>query len=119
MLEVDDQLPAFIEPGAGYSDAKRSVAYPGDAPLSFFLDTLWTAWIDNQGVLHSLIRGGGSNSLIVDFTLELERRRVALWAGRVESESNIADGPTRDDLSKVSSLGALWAEPRWPPWARR
>ena len=41
---------------------------------------------------------------------------VDLHAARVESAANIADGPTREDLSMIEHLGAKYCEPVLPEW---
>ena len=105
----------------GRQELREPILAKGTWP-HVFRTVLWSAWIDNQGVLHSLLKGSGlgqeANNLIGDMWMELELLEVALWAGRVESKANIADGPTRYDLSGVLSLGATWAAPCWPVWAK-
>ena len=39
-----------------------------------------------------------------------------LHVARVESAANIADGPTREDLSKLEQLSASFVEPCLPHW---
>ena len=46
------------------------------------------------------------------FWVQAGLHRAAVWIGRVPSKLNVADGPTRHDLSEVTALG--WA--RIPPW---
>ena len=41
-------------------------------------------------------------------------RRAAVWIGRVPSKLNVADGPSRDDLSEVFAHGWARAE-AWLP----
>ena len=84
-------------------------------------DTLWTAWIDNQGVLHSLLRGSSVaddlNTLIGRMWMVLAKIQCDLSVMRVESKANIADGPTRKDFSEIAALGAKFHPPCWPTWA--
>ena len=86
-----------------------------------FCNVLWTAWIDNQGVLHDLLKGGSlaedANVLIGRLWLSLASSNTALYVERVESKSNVADGPTRHDFSDVTRLHASFSEPVWPTWA--
>ena len=43
---------------------------------------------------------------------------LALHVVRVESNANVADGPTRDDLSFLEELGADFVDPILPDWVR-
>ena len=85
-----------------------------------FCNVLWTAWIDNQGVLHNLLKGCSlpedANVLIGRLWLSLASGNTSLYVERVESKSNVADGPTRNDLSDVTRLDASFCEPVWPEW---
>ena len=64
--------------------------------------TLWTAWVDNQGVLGSMLTGPckapEAALLIGQLWITMAQARTAYRAGRVESKSNVADGPSRADL---------------------
>ena len=86
-----------------------------------FKAVLWTAWLDNQGVLHSLLKGSSgspeANELVGSLWLSLARDFVDLFCARVESKSNVADGPTRNCFQWVEKLRAIWTEPSWPRWA--
>ena len=86
-----------------------------------FRNVVWTAWIDNQGVLHGILKGSmngpESNALVGSMWLYLAEQDVDLYCGRVESKANIADGPTRYDLSIIYSLQASFCSPAWPAWA--
>ena len=55
-----------------------------------------------------------SSSLVGDFWLLVARSRAFVSIDRVESKSNLADGPSRFSFS-VKSLGAVWT----PPEVRR
>ena len=76
--------------------------------------------VDNQGVLHSLVKGRSSaaylNSGVGRHWMDVSRMRVSQHVVRVESASNIADGPSRDDTSLLQALGAVFVPPRLPPW---
>ena len=77
-------------------------------------------FIDNNGVLGSLIKGSSKapevNLLVGRVWLHAAKWAWApIWA-RVESEANIADGPSRRDFVMVGRLGAVWVKPRLPNW---
>ena len=76
--------------------------------------------VDNQGVLHALIKGRSSaadlNYGVGRHWLDVARLRVSQHVVRVESASNIADGPSRDDCSLMKALGAEYVPPRLPQW---
>ena len=82
--------------------------------------SLWTAFIDNDGVMLALTAGGGGSDevhyAIGRLWLYVAEINCDLHALRVESKANIADGPTRDDLSLVNALGARFIPPRLPDW---
>eukprot|EP00959_Pyramimonas_sp_CCMP1952_P267866 5600565-Pyramimonas_sp.AAC.1 len=67
-------------------------------------------FIDNDGVLHALINGSGRAPELnfgVGMTwLDMASRDISLQLGRVESEANLADGPSRNDLSMMHQLSA-------------
>ena len=116
---IDDLLPR----GDNYIGILELMApilalgtWPGE-----FVNKLWTAWIDNQGALHALLKGScGSpemNILVGRMWLSLEVRSVSLFAARVESAANVADGPTRHCLEWVQRLNATFDAPCWPAWA--
>ena len=83
-------------------------------------DALWTAYLDNDGVLFTVRAGGGHcpeiQLALGQFWLALAKMGTDLFAARVESKSNIADGPTRQDLSSLHALGASFVDPVLPPW---
>ena len=83
---------------------------------------LWIAFVDNDGVLHAVTRGGGggpeSFACIGKFWLELASSQTDLHCARVESAANIADGPTREQCELVGQLKAKWVPPILPPWVR-
>ncbi len=80
-----------------------------------------TIYTDNEGVRYSLISG---TSRLPEVALSAARfwqlatdRRWGILIRRVESKSNIADGPTRDNLKLVRKLVATWSVPALPEWA--
>ena len=76
--------------------------------------------VDNQGVLHALIKGRSSaddlNLGVGRHWLDVSRLRVAQHVVRVESASNIADGPSREDYSLLEAMGATYVPPKLPQW---
>ena len=79
---------------------------------------LLTVAIDNQGVLGSFVSGRAGAA---DMNLSIGQtwlQAAALGAGihfvRVESASNLADGPTRDKIAILEQLGAREVPPQWP-----
>ena len=92
----------------------------------FLRGQAWTAWIDNQGVVGSLIRGSSrtadANSVIAQMWLLVAKYNIALEVGRVASSANIADGPTRVVLDWVRRTEAVFHSPvifAWlqDPWS--
>ena len=83
--------------------------------------SLMTLAIDNLGVVGGLIAGRGSaadhNAAIAQVWLDIAAMNVAPHFLKVDTACNLADGPTREDLSLIQRLGATWLEPRWPAWA--
>ena len=85
-------------------------------------DNFWTAYIDNDGVLHAVQSGGGSGTrgdtgeTIAIFWTDLYKLRVKFFVARVESDSNPTDGPSRDDCSLMDEVHAGFCQPQCPPW---
>jgi hypothetical protein len=71
--------------------------------------------IDNTSAMHSLIKGYSPKldtvKLVGDFWLRAARLGLDVFIDRVESKSNIADGPSRLDISLVESLGYRFVPP--------
>ena len=84
--------------------------------------TCWVAFVDNDGVLHAVMKGGGggpeSFACIGHLWLDLAAAQVDLHVGRVESAANPADGPTRDSLEVLQRMKATWMQPRLPSWVQ-
>ena len=82
--------------------------------------SLWLSFGDNDGVTYSVAKGGGhseeSNMTIGKVWMAVASIDADLHVARVESAANIADGPTREDLSKLEQLGASFVEPCLPHW---
>ena len=77
-------------------------------------------FIDNNGVLGSLLRGSSKAPEVNILTGKIwlhpaEWSWAPVWA-RVESAANIADGPSRHDFTQVESLEAVLFAPVLPKW---
>ena len=81
---------------------------------------LLTLYVDNQGVLGSIISGASSsaevNMMVARIWLTAAVNQTALAVHRVESAANIADAPSRNCFSLLCRLGAVRAGPSWPAW---
>ena len=68
-------------------------------------------FIDSNTSLSSLVNGWSRQSDTCHLVGEYWRKACSLqcfpWLERVESESNIADGPTKNDLSFMKRINAL------------
>ena len=79
---------------------------------------LLLVFTDNEGVRSGLIRGGNRSpevsTLVHYYWCQMTFDQVGAYAARVESHSNIADGPSRNRLSVLSRLGAECWQHQWP-----
>ena len=86
----------------------------------FLQNCLWTAYLDNDGVMFTVRAGGGHcpeiQLALGKFWLCMAKLGVDLFAARVESKANVADGPTREDLTQLLELGAEFVTPVLPSW---
>ena len=86
-------------------------------------ETCWLAFVDNDGVLRAVMRGGGggpeSFACVGHLWLDLAEAQVDLRVGRVESAANPADGSTRDSLTLLQRMKAYWMQPRLPSWVQQ
>ena len=84
-------------------------------------DCLLWSFIDNQGVLSSLVKGSCGNPeinlAIGHFWMTMCNNHIGFCACRVESKANLADGPTRESLEWTTRLDADFVAPRLPDWA--
>jgi hypothetical protein len=87
---------------------------------AFLEGSLWVGFGDNDGVTYALAKGGGHslecNLVIGKCWLQIAAFNTDLHAARVESHANIADGPTRDHFDCLTSLNAIYVEPKLPEW---
>ena len=76
--------------------------------------------IDNQGVVGGLVKGTSSasdhNATVAHIWLDFAVNASAPWVIRVETDCNVADGPTREKLEELNLMQAHYIEPKWPPW---
>ena len=81
----------------------------------------WTSFVDNQGVLGAILKGGSGapevNMAVGHLWLDLAAFAVDLRVARVESKANVADGPSREDLSELDRLKAHYVDPVLPQWS--
>ena len=86
----------------------------------FLKGSLWVSFIDNMGVMYCVRNATGAAPEIAlavgKLWLQLADMQTDLHGARVESKANIADGPTRDDLSYLHQLRAQFVEPALPSW---
>ena len=79
-----------------------------------------TCFNDNDGALGSLLKGSSAPidmSNVVGYTwLMVNKLSVSMLLGRVESGANIADGPSRNQLMYMQSLGASYVPAVLPDW---
>ena len=91
---------------------------------SWLAGALWVSFVDNDGVLHAVMKGGGGrpecNNVVGRLWLELAAASVDLHVARVESGANPADGPARDFfevLQRVKANGwnpnSSWLQHLW------
>ena len=73
-------------------------------------------FMDNDSAAASLVKGYSpkidSGAIVGEFWLLVAQLRAHVYIDRVESKSNIADGPSRNQFDEVKSLGGLWTSPR-------
>ena len=72
-------------------------------------------FIDNDSSLAALVKGYSpkqdSARIVGDYWLLAAKHRLFIYADRVESKSNISDGPSRRDESLMRALGASFSPP--------
>ena len=84
----------------------------------------WQAYIDNDGVLYSIInassRASDVNLIVGKLWKSLHTLSTDFTAFRIESKANIGDAPSRlndvEELHDLKHLGAEFANPRLPPF---
>ena len=77
-------------------------------------------FIDNNGVLGTLLEGSTTapeaNTIVGRLWLDAARIACAPAWARVESDANIAYGPSRRRYNEVKAMGAVWVDPVLPAW---
>ena len=72
-------------------------------------------FIDSNTSLNGLVNGWSRKSdtchLVGLYWKCVSQLKAFVWVERVESESNIADGPTKDRYDTLESLGAVEVQP--------
>ena len=80
---------------------------------SLLSGALVSVFVDNDGVSYAFINGNSDvpevNSMVAVFWLRAAKDHASYVFHRVESASNIADGPTRPDKAGCAILHALGA----------
>ena len=95
--------------------------------LATFGDLLQEAdllhFVDSTAAQGTLVSGFSKSSTLCAVTSAYwtlaTRMRVRAWIGRVPSKLNVADGPSRNDLSDIQEHGWAWQDPVMPkvaPW---
>ena len=73
-------------------------------------------FIDNDSAAASLVKGYSpkvdSGAIVGEFWLLAAQLRVHVYIDRVESKSNLADGPSRNQFDEIKGLGGSWTSPR-------
>ena len=79
-----------------------------------------TLFCDNEGVLHSMIKGSSrcteTNQMIGRCWYQIMRRRIGLHLLRVQSKANIAYLPSRKEFLLLKLVGATEIEAVLPSW---
>ena len=72
-------------------------------------------FVDNESAAAGLVRGYSSKSdssaLIGEYWLTAAKHSLEIYIDRVESKSNISDGPSRLVFDDMAPIGATWSPP--------
>ena len=113
------QLAPRDDSQIGFQELLGIVLIIGTFP-ELIAGALWVGFGDNDGITHSLAKGGGHNPecnmVIGKIWMHLASCDSDLHAARVETKANIADGPSRDDFSLLQRLNAKYVNPALPDW---
>jgi hypothetical protein len=86
-----------------------------DTWASLLQDAQVLHFVDNDSATACLVKGYSpqvdSCKLVGDYWLRAAKLKMSGYIDRVESKSNVADGPSRLDLEFVLRLGALFTPP--------
>jgi len=90
--------------------------------LEFLRGALVVCFCDNDGVKASMSRGASvcpeSSAMVGVLWMLAARERIGLYIVRVESKANIADAPSRGELSPMRELEAHFVTPQLPSWLK-
>ena len=83
-------------------------------------DSMMLLWIDNKGVLGSLRKGASTcmemSLMVARCWMKCAECNVDMHTWYVASKSNVADGPSRDDVSDMVRLNATFVKAKLPVW---
>ena len=83
-------------------------------------DSMMLLWIDNKGVLGSLRKGASKcmemSLMVARCWMKCAECNVDMHTWYVASKSNVADGPSRDDVSDMVKLNATFVKAKLPVW---
>ena len=83
------------------------------------LDAKLLHFVDNDAASSCLVKGYSpktdSSELVGIYWLTAAAHRVSIYIDRVESKSNLSDGPSRFDNELLTRLGSLEVKPILPP----
>jgi hypothetical protein len=86
-----------------------------DTWKGLFANTRAIFFVDNNSALSSLTKGYSprldSVQIVGDFWLRACKLQMQCWFERVESESNLSDGPSRFDFDLIKTLGGQYCKP--------
>ena len=72
-------------------------------------------FIDNDSAASNLVKGYSpkidSSAIVGEFWLLASRLRLQVYIDRVESKSNLSDGPSRFEFNILQQLGGWWTPP--------
>ena len=73
-------------------------------------------FVDNDSAAAGLVRGFSpkrdSSAIIGDYWILAATHEIDIYIDRVESKSNISDGPSRLDFTLLETLKGHWTPPR-------
>lgn len=76
-------------------------------------------FVDNDAASSCLVKGYSpkidSSELVGVYWLTAAAQKVSIYIDRVESKSNLSDGPSRFDNTLLARLGSLEVQPQFPP----
>ena len=74
-------------------------------------------FIDNDSAAANLVKGYSPNTdsapIVGEFWLRAASQTLHIYLDRVESKSNISDGPSRFSYEELTSMGGIWTNPNF------